>query len=66
MLAPPSTGNTTPVTNFAAGELKYTAVHPISSGLPNEFMGVLDKIFCFRSISPLKAFSTRSALGLLK
>ena len=50
MLAPPSTGSTTPVTNFAAGEHKYVAAQPMSSGSPNRFMGVR-----FREPLPPKA-----------
>ena len=41
MLAPPATGNTAPVTNFAAGEHRQTAASPTSAALPKRFIGVL-------------------------
>src|SRR5262245_47467019 len=55
MLAPPSTGKTTPVINLAAGEHRYVAAQPISSGSPKRFMGVRPRTFSARFGSPLSA-----------
>ena len=45
MLAPPSTGNTTPVMNCAAGEHRKTAAFPISSGSPKRLPWVCGQEF---------------------
>ena len=45
-MAPPSTTRLVPVTNLDASEARYKAAHPISSGCPNFFMGVLPIIRC--------------------
>ena len=47
-MAPPSTTRLVPVTNLDASEARYKAAHPISSGCPNFFMGVLPIIRCAR------------------
>lgn len=57
MLAPPSTGKTTPVTKRAAGEQRYVAASPMSLGVPKQFIGVRLKIFFERLGSPFNALS---------
>jgi hypothetical protein len=56
MLAPPSTGRTTPVTNLAAGEQRYTAAWPTSRDSPTRPIGVRDRIFSNRAGSPANAW----------
>src|SRR5690606_11307587 len=60
MLTPPSIGSTAPVTNFAAGEQRYTAAHPMSAGSPRWRIGVRLRIFSFRAGSSSKAFREMS------
>src|SRR5579859_5049385 len=55
MLAPPSTGSTAPVMNFAAGEQRKTAAQPMSSGSPKRPIGVRERILFERAASPSSA-----------